>query len=82
MADLPTAFYMTGAQLDDKGAVVGQFQNAAGADVEHFAVVLAKGSPITTCVNTAIKAMTDDGSLAAITKEWLSDKVSAPVFTP
>ena len=82
VADLPTAFYMTGAQLDDKGAVVGQFQNPPGADVEHFGVVLAKGSPITPCVNTAIKALTDNGSLAAITQEWLSDKASAPVFTP
>jgi len=82
VVDLPTAFYMSGAQLDDKGTVVGQFQLPSGAQVEHFSVVLAKGSPVTSCVNAAIKALTDDGTLAAITKEWLSDKASAPVFTP
>jgi ABC-type amino acid transport substrate-binding protein len=33
-------------------------------------------------VNTAIAAMKSDGSLDAITKEWLSDKASAPVLQP
>jgi polar amino acid transport system substrate-binding protein len=81
VVDLPTAFYMAAAQLDN-GKVVGQFPAPSGADAEHFSVVLPKGSALTTCINGAIKAITDDGSLAAITKEWLSDKVSAPVFTP
>ena len=81
VVDLPTAFYIAAAQLDN-GKVVGQFPAPTGADAEHFSVVLPKGSALTTCINGAIKAITDDGSLAAITKEWLSDKVSAPVFTP
>ena len=81
VVDLPTAFFMAAAQLDN-GKVVGQFPAPTGADAEHFSVVLPKGSALTTCINGAIKAITDDGSLAAITKEWLSDKVSAPVFTP
>ncbi len=81
VVDLPTAFFMAAAQLDN-GKVVGQFAAPTGADAEHFSIVLPKGSALTTCVNGAIAAITDDGSLADITKEWLSDKVSAPVFTP
>jgi polar amino acid transport system substrate-binding protein len=81
VVDLPTAFYMAAAQLDN-GKVVGQFQVPSGAQVEHFSLVLAKDSTVTPCVNAAIGALTDEGTLAAITKEWLSDKVSAPVFTP
>ena len=81
VVDLPTAFYMSAAQLDN-GKVVGQFALPSVADVEHFSLVLAKGSTVTPCVNAAIGALKDDGSLAAITKEWLSDKASAPVFTP
>ncbi len=81
VTDLPTAFYMSGAQLT-KGTVVGQFAAPTGANAEHFSLVLAKGSSLTTCLNGAIAAITADGSLAAITKEWLSDKASAPVFTP
>ena len=56
-SDLPTAFYMTVAQLD-KGTVVGQFKVADAVNVEHVGVVLAKDSPITPCVNAAIGAMT------------------------
>jgi polar amino acid transport system substrate-binding protein len=45
-------------------------------------VVLPKGSALTACVNAAIAAMKSDGSLDAITQEWLADKANAPVFTP
>jgi polar amino acid transport system substrate-binding protein len=81
VTDLPTAFYMSGAQLD-KGTVVGQFAGPSGANAEHFSLVLVKGSSLTPCLNGAIAAITADGTLAAITKEWLSDKASAPFFTP
>jgi polar amino acid transport system substrate-binding protein len=81
VVDLPTAFYVTAVQVDNS-AIVGQFAPPAGADAEHFSVVLAKGSPLTACVNAAIAAMKSDGSLDAITKEWLSDKASAPVIAP
>jgi polar amino acid transport system substrate-binding protein len=82
VVDLPTAFYMTSAQLDN-GKVVGQFESPeTGADAEHFSLVLAKASSVTPCVNAAIGAITADGTLADITQTWLSDKVSAPVFTP
>ena len=79
--DLPTAFYVTSAQVENS-VIVGQFAPPTGADAEHFSVVLAKGSPLTACVNTAIAALKSDGTLDAITKEWLADKANAPVFTP
>jgi polar amino acid transport system substrate-binding protein len=81
VVDLPTAFYVTAAQVDNS-VIVGQFPAPTGADAEHFSVVLAKGSSLTACVNTAIAALKTDGPLDAITKEWLSDKANAPVLTP
>ncbi|HET7702955.1 MAG TPA: transporter substrate-binding domain-containing protein [Candidatus Limnocylindrales bacterium] len=81
VVDLPTAFYVTAAQVEDS-VIVGQFAPPTGADAEHFSVVLAKGSALTACVNAAIAAMKSEGSLDAITKEWLSDKASAPVLAP
>jgi polar amino acid transport system substrate-binding protein len=81
IVDLPTAFYVTAAQVDNS-VIVGQFPAPTGADAGHFSVVLAKDSPLTQCVNTAIAALKSDGSLDAITKEWLSDKASAPVLQP
>ena len=68
VVDLPTAFYVTAAQVDNS-VIVGQFPAPTGADAEHFSVVLAKGSPLTACVNGAIAAMKTDGSLDSITKE-------------
>jgi polar amino acid transport system substrate-binding protein len=87
VVDLPTAFYVTAAQITDaKGNalanIVGQFPVQAGGAAEHFSAVLAKGSPLTACVNGAIAAMKADGSLDQVTKEWLSDKASAPIFAP
>jgi polar amino acid transport system substrate-binding protein len=81
VVDLPTAFYVTAAQVDNS-VIVGQFAPPTGADAEHFSVVLAKGSPLTACVTTAIAALKSDGSLDAITKEWLAYKASAPVLQP
>ena len=82
VVDLPTAFFITAAQMDDKGTIVGQIEQAEDADAEYFSVVLPKDSPLTDCVNGAIAAMQSDGSLDAITQEWLSDKANAPVFQP
>lgn len=81
VVDLPTAFYVTAAQVENS-VIVGQFAPPTGADAEHFSVVLAKDSPLTACVNDAIAELASDGTLDAITQEWLSDKASAPVIQP
>jgi polar amino acid transport system substrate-binding protein len=80
VVDLPTAFYVTAVQMDN-GTIVGQFA-PTGAEQEHYSLVLAKGSPLTVCVNQALAAMTADGTLAKITQEWMADKANAPVITP
>ena len=87
VVDLPTAFYVTAAQIvDAKGNalanIVGQFPAASGPTAEHFSLVLGKGSPLTSCVNQAIAAITADGTLAQITQTWLADKANAPVLQP
>jgi polar amino acid transport system substrate-binding protein len=81
VVDLPTAFFMTGAQLDD-GVIVGQFVTPADKSGEYFSLVLAKDSPLTQCVDQALLSMRADGTLDQIQKEWLSDKVNAPVIAP
>lgn len=87
VVDLPTAFYITAAQLVDKNynplaSIVGQFPVQPGPNAEHFSLVLTKGSPLTSCVNSAVQAITADGSLAQITQTWLSEKANAPVLQP
>lgn len=80
VVDLPTAFYITAAQLDNS-TIVGQFPPAGGADSEHFSVVLAKGSPLTSCVNQAIGSLTTLGILNDLKDKYLA-KAGAPVFQP
>ncbi|MBK9477087.1 MAG: amino acid ABC transporter substrate-binding protein [Tetrasphaera sp.] len=70
VVDLPTAFYMTAAQLDD-GVIVGQLPASSGA-VEQFGAVLDKGSPLTGCVASAVDALRDGGVLADLATQWLA----------
>ncbi|GAA2793815.1 ABC transporter substrate-binding protein [Streptomyces showdoensis] len=79
VVDLPTAFYITGAEVTE-AKVVGQFETPAGAAKEQFGLVLDKDSALTSCVSQAVDALRKDGTLAAIEKQWLSDAAGAPVL--
>ena len=70
VADLPTAFYMTAAQLDD-GVIVGQLP-AEGSTPEQFGAVLDKGSQLTACISQAVDALRADGTLDTLVSQWLS----------
>ncbi|MFF9162912.1 ABC transporter substrate-binding protein [Streptomyces longwoodensis] len=78
VTDLPTAFYITAAEVTD-GTIVGQFENRAGTP-EQFGLVLDKGSALTSCVTSAVDALRKDGTLARLEQQWLSDAVDAPVL--
>jgi polar amino acid transport system substrate-binding protein len=78
VTDLPTAFYITAAEVTD-AKIVGQFENQGGTP-EQFGLVLDKGSALTSCVTGAVDALREDGTLARIEKQWLSDAVDAPVL--
>jgi polar amino acid transport system substrate-binding protein len=78
VVDLPTAFYMTAVQIPNS-TIVGQFPASAGGSGQ-FGLVLAKGSPLTSCVDKAIAALKSNGTLDQIQTTWLSDKANAPVL--
>jgi polar amino acid transport system substrate-binding protein len=79
VVDLPTAFYITAAQLDE-GAIVGQLPAGTGTP-DQFGMVLAKGSPLTACVSTAVDALREDGTLDQLEKQWLAGTDGAPVLS-
>ncbi|MER7072129.1 ABC transporter substrate-binding protein [Terrabacter sp. NPDC000476] len=70
VVDVPTAFYMTAAQLDD-GVIVGQLP-AAGTP-EQFGAVLDKGSALTPCVTKAVDALRADGTLEKLQQQYLAN---------
>jgi polar amino acid transport system substrate-binding protein len=71
VADLPTTFYMRDAQLSN-AQIVGSLPTVG--PVEHFSILLAKGSPLTACVNQAIAAAKTDGTLPAIVQQWITSQ--------
>jgi polar amino acid transport system substrate-binding protein len=78
VVDLPTADFITNVQVENSVAV-GKFDAGIG---EHFSLVLAKGSPLTACVNEAIKKLTDDGTLKGLVTKWLPFQDGVPAFKP
>jgi polar amino acid transport system substrate-binding protein len=78
VVDLPTADFITNVQVENSVAV-GKFDTGKR---EHFSLVLAKGSPLTTCVNAVIRKLTDDGTLKGFVATWLPFQDGVPTFKP
>ena len=78
VVDLPTAFFLVGSGEVENGTVVGQFPSTGGQ--EHFGMLFEEGNPLRDCVNEALDTLRDEGTLAEIQQEWLSENTSAPVL--
>ncbi|MBA2462624.1 MAG: amino acid ABC transporter substrate-binding protein [Actinobacteria bacterium] len=77
VVDLPTAFYVTAAQVPNS-KIVGQFPSPPGG--EHFGMVFQKGNPLVGCVNKALAALKRNGTLQKIQQTWLAKVTGAPVL--
>ncbi|MDR6904577.1 polar amino acid transport system substrate-binding protein [Agromyces sp. 3263] len=75
VVDLPTAFYLTGVELEG-GTIVGQLPATTGGD--EFGFVLEKDSPLTADVTAAVDALRADGTLDELAAEWLGGDDAAP----
>jgi polar amino acid transport system substrate-binding protein len=78
VVDLPTAFFLVGAEEVKNGKVQGQFPSTGSQ--EHFGMLFQEGNTLRDCVNEALAALKADGTLEQIQTEWLSNKTSAPVL--
>lgn len=78
VVDLPTAFYVTAAQVPNS-VIVGQLPPPDGTQ-EHFGLVMAKGSPVAACVNAAVTALDQNGTFKTLQDKWLSKDAGAPVL--
>jgi polar amino acid transport system substrate-binding protein len=79
VVDLPTAFYLSGVEVEN-GIIVGQLPSSGAGD--QFGLLLTKGSALTSCVSGAVDAITADGTLASITDTWLATNTGSPVLKP
>ena len=78
VVDLPTAYYITAAELDNS-KIVGQFPAVDGPNAEKFGMLFQKGNPLVACVNKALADLTASGELKQIQDQWLAG-VDAPYF--
>ena len=74
VVDLPSAFYLTAAQVPS-ATIVGQF-DAPGGD--EWGALLEKDSPLTPCVSQAITSLRESGELDRITQQWMGGAAGAP----
>jgi polar amino acid transport system substrate-binding protein len=76
VVDLPTAFYVTSAQVPNS-KILGQFESGTG---EHFGMVFEKGNSLVKCVNNALTQLRSAGTLKQIQDKWLAKVGGAPVL--
>jgi polar amino acid transport system substrate-binding protein len=74
VVDLPTALYLTAAQVEN-ATVVGQFGKASG---EEWGALLSRESALTGCVSEAVEALETSGELKQLTQRWMSQAADAP----
>jgi polar amino acid transport system substrate-binding protein len=79
VADLPTAFYITAVEIPE-ATIAGQFQVTSGK-TEEFGLLFEKDNPYVGCVDAALDAMKDDGTLERIEQQWMSDVVDVPALS-
>ncbi|WP_229398507.1 ABC transporter substrate-binding protein [Micromonospora okii] len=78
VVDLPTAFYITGAELTDT-TIVGQLPQVGSP--EAFGLLLDRGSPLTGCVSGAVDQLAADGTLRQLEQKWLGKTAGAAELT-
>jgi polar amino acid transport system substrate-binding protein len=86
--DLPTAYFITAVEIPD-AAIVGVLPREATSDgssesaggAEELGMLFEDGSELVDCVNEALAALRDDGTLEALEDEWLSQSGDIPTLT-
>lgn len=76
--DLPTAYYITSAEITDS-TIVGVLPQEG--DAEELGLLFEDGSPLVPCVNEALVALKDDGTLADLEEQYLDQGGDIPTLT-
>jgi polar amino acid transport system substrate-binding protein len=74
VTDLPTAFYITAAQVEGS-KIAGQFDTGEG---DNWGVLLEKDSKITPCIDKVVGDLTASGELTKLTERWMGAAAGAP----
>jgi polar amino acid transport system substrate-binding protein len=72
VVDLPTAFFLTAAQIPE-ATIVGQFAAPGGDD---WGLLLEKGSALTPCVNQALEELRSRGTLQDLQDRYMGGEAA------
>jgi len=73
---LPTALYITAVEMPQ--ATIAGVLPRQGDEGDGMGMLFEDGNPARDCVNEALQALTDDGTLAAIDAEWMQSGGDIP----
>ena len=76
VVDYATALYLTSSEIK-KTTIAGQFVAPGG---DNWGLLMKKGSALAPCVDKAMTKLRSNGTLAKLTKQWMSSKVAVPVL--
>lgn len=82
VVDLPTADFIANAGVEiDSGlaTIVGQF-SGTGGEQEYFSLATAKDSKLVPCLNQALGALREAGTLDELATKWLPFQEGVPVL--
>jgi polar amino acid transport system substrate-binding protein len=78
VVSLPTALYLTAVEIEGS-TIAGVLPGGDGGD--GMGLLFTEGSELVPCVNEAMQALTDDGTLEALAVEWLQGAGEIPTIT-
>jgi polar amino acid transport system substrate-binding protein len=77
--DLPTALFLSAVMIEGS-KVIGQFAPDAGDNPDQFGMLMEEGNPLKECVDQALDALGENGTLAKIEAQWLQDTTGVPLI--
>jgi polar amino acid transport system substrate-binding protein len=77
--DLPTAYFITAVEIPE-ASIIGVLPRV-GDDPEELGLLFEEGSPLVACVNDALGALRDAGTIEALEDEWLNQGGSIPTLS-
>ena len=77
--DLPTAYFITAVEIPD-AEIVGVLPRV-GETPEELGLLFERDDPLIDCVNPALQALHDDGTIAALEDEWLAQGGDIPTLS-
>lgn len=75
--DLPTAYFITSAEIPDS-EIIGVLPQQG--ETEELGLLFETDSPLIPCVNEALATLKDNGTLADLEEEWLSQGGDIPTL--